>query len=129
MLRRQAADAFKHSFSSHVSPAEAGTPCVQVPPALRGRGHRSAMSLPLVARPPMLNTYGRGPGYPEFSYPEFSLTAGASRKRRDRMNSGYVFSVGGTGDPPVPSGDPPDGTGRSAARTRMSWLHMGLSPV
>jgi len=29
---------------------------------------------------------------------------------------GYVFNVGSTGDPPVPSGDPPDGTGGGIER-------------
>ena len=37
--------------------------------------------------------------------------------------------MGGTGDSPVPSGDAPDGTGRSAVRSGMSALHANVHPV
>ena len=57
-------------------------------------------------------------------------------KRLDRCRqlshpaeAGYLFSVGGTGDSPVPSGDPPDGTGRTTAHVPTSGLHAGATPV
>ena len=42
----------------------------------------------------------------------------------------YLFSVGSTGDPPVPSGDPPDGTGRGIERkgTVFSQPHITAIP-
>jgi len=42
--------------------------------------------------------------------------AWASAQNRLPGEIGYVFSVGSTGDPPVPSGDPPDGTGSAIER-------------
>jgi len=40
-----------------------------------------------------------------------------------------VGAVGSTGDSPVPSGDPPDGTGRRTAHAQTSLLQAGASPV
>jgi len=40
-----------------------------------------------------------------------------------------TFGAGGTGDSPVPSGDPPDGMSRRTARVPTSGLHTGASPV
>ena len=40
---------------------------------------------------------------------------------------GYVFTVGSTGDSPVPSGDPPDGTERGIERNNAVFSHSGYT--
>jgi len=39
----------------------------------------------------------------------------------------YLFTVGSTGDSPVPSGDPPDGTERGIERTNAVFSHSGYT--
>src|SRR6185369_8764098 len=39
----------------------------------------------------------------------------------------YLFTVGSTGDSPVPSGDPPDGTERGIERNNAVFPHSGYT--
>jgi len=41
----------------------------------------------------------------------------------------YVFSVGSTGDSPVPAGDPPDGTGSGIERKGTVSPHADISAI
>ncbi len=54
------------------------------------------------------------------------LAEANARSGRDDL---LVGAVGSTGDSPVPSGDPPDGTGRRNAHAHTSLLQAGVSSV
>src|SRR5437773_11719212 len=70
----------------------------------------------------------------ETSQSRFNGLAGlpASRGSAKTVETVYVFSVGSTGDPPVPSGDPPDGMGSGIERKGNGFLaaaHLPFRPA
>jgi hypothetical protein len=62
--------------------------------------------------------------------PPFNRIDAAHRPRRAAgIVPAYLFSVGSTGDPPVPSGDPPDGMESSIERKGTTFSHSVIAVV